>query len=772
MSDNSSTKNSQIKITNEDALYFHKKDGKPGKVSVLPTKPLMTQRDLSLAYSPGVAVPCLEIEKNPAAAYEYTAKGNYVAVISNGTAVLGLGNLGALASKPVMEGKAVLFKRFADIDSVDIEVDTEDPDEFINAVRYLGPSWGGINLEDISAPNCFIIEQKLKEVMDIPIFHDDQHGTAIITAAGLINAAHITKRKFEDMVVVSNGAGAASIACIELLKAMGVKHENVILCDRQGVIYEGRKEGMNQWKAAHAIKTNARTLTDALKGADVFLGLSVKDAVSKEMVKGMAKNPIIFAMANPDPEIRPEDVHEVRKDAIMATGRSDYPNQVNNVMGFPYIFRGALDVYASEINEDMKIAAAKALAELAREPVPDEVSAAYAGRKMQYGPEYIIPVPFDPRLIATIPVAVAKAAMDSGVARKPIEDFESYKRDLRARLNPTANSLNFIFERLHSNPKTVVFSEGEEEKIIRAAALWRDNGYGKPILVGREKQILQQMAEIGVDPKGIEIQNAAKTNKTNRNDVYIDFLYKRNQRDGYLYRDCVRMVKNDRNIFAACMVQCGDADAMVTGLTRNYYDSLDDVCKVVGTQKDKVLFGMSIMIAKGKTVFISDTIVNELPKPCELANIAVQTADEARKMGHDPRLAVLSFSSFGNLKRGRSDEMREVVDILDTMKVDFEYDGEMSADVALNPELMALYPFSRLSGPANVLLMPALHSANISSKLLQELGGGTLIGPVLVGLEKPIQIVRNGASVSEILNIAAIAAIDSMEETEDKKKKK
>jgi malate dehydrogenase (oxaloacetate-decarboxylating)(NADP+) len=755
-----SEKSKGTAITDEDALYFHKRDGKPGKVAVLPTKPLMTQRDLSLAYSPGVAVPCLEIDKDESKAYEYTSKGNYVAVISNGTAVLGLGNLGALASKPVMEGKAVLFKRFADIDSVDIEVDTEDADEFINAVKYLGPTWGGINLEDIKAPECFIIEQKLKELMDIPIFHDDQHGTAIITAAGLINAAHITGRKFKDMKIVVNGAGAASIACVELVKAMGVQHDNVILCDSRGVIYEGREDGMNQWKSAHAAKTKARSLGDAMKGADIFLGLSVKDAVSKDMVKSMAKKPIIFAMANPDPEISPEEVAEVRSDAIVATGRSDYPNQVNNVMGFPYIFRGALDVRATTINDEMKIACAQALADLAREHVPDEVMTAYSGRKMQYGPGYIIPVPFDPRLIYTIPPAVAQAAMDSGVAKQPIQDMEGYKRELSARLNPTANSLNLILDRLHANPRDIVFSEGEEEKVIRAAAIWRRQGYGTAKLVGREGHILKKMAEMGIDPEGIEIHNAAITDK---NDKYIEFLYKRLGREGYLHRDCVRMVKNDRNVFAACMAQCGDADAMITGLTRNYNDSLDDILKVVNAKPGKMVFGLSMMIAKGKTVFISDTTVNELPTPDELADIAIQTAEEARKMGHVPRVAMLSFSTFGNLVRNRSTEVREVVEILDSCDVDFEYEGEMAADVALNPELMKLYPFSRLSGPANVLIMPALHSANISSKLLQELGGGTVIGPMLIGLEKPVQIVRMGASVSEILNMAALAAVNSMD---------
>jgi malate dehydrogenase (oxaloacetate-decarboxylating)(NADP+) len=754
MSDKSNTP-----ITDADALYFHKKDGKPGKVSMVPTKSLMTQRDLSLAYSPGVAVPCVEIEKDPENAYEYTAKGNYVAVISNGTAVLGLGNLGALASKPVMEGKSVLFKRFADIDSVDIEVDTEDPDEFINAVKYLGPSWGGINLEDIKSPECFIIEEKLKELMDIPIFHDDQHGTAIITLAGLISAVDLTGRSFDTLKVVSNGAGAASIACVELIKSMGVKDENVILCDRTGVIYEGREKGMNQWKSKHAVKTDKRTLEEALDGADVFLGLSVKDAVNKDMVKSMAKNPIIFAMANPDPEILPEHAREARPDAIIATGRSDYPNQVNNVMGFPYIFRGALDVHATEINEEMKIAAAQALADLAKEHVPDEVLAAYAGRKMQYGPEYIIPAPFDPRLIHTIPVAVAKAAVETGVAKKPIKDWDEYERTLKGRLDPTSNSMSMIFDRVSENPRDVVFAEGEEEKVIRAAVLWRDQGYGTPKLVGRKDRILDTMERIGVNPEGIEIHNAAITD---RNEAYIEFLYERLQREGYLRRDCVRMVKNNRNIFAACMVQCGDGDAVISGLTRDYYDTLNDILSVIDVEDGKVLFGMSIMAIQGKTVLISDTTVNELPTPDELADITIETARQAKILGHTPRVALLSFSNFGSLIRERSCEIKEVVDILDEMQVDFEYEGEVSADVALNKELMELYPFCRLSEPANVLIMPALHSANISSKLLKELGGGQLIGPMLIGLEKTAQIVPMGASVSQILNMAALAAIQQI----------
>ncbi len=757
----------KVTITDEEALRFHKRDGKPGKVSMTPTKPLMTQRDLSLAYSPGVAVPCLEIHKDPSKAYDYTAKGNYVAVITNGTAVLGLGNLGALASKPVMEGKSVLFKRFADIDSVDIEVDTTDPDEFINAVKYLGPTWGGINLEDIGAPECFIIEEKLKELMDIPVFHDDQHGTAIICAAGIMNAAEITGRKIKDLKVVLNGAGAAGISCVNLLKLMGVPHENVICCDRSGVIYEGRTEGMNQWKSGLAVNTKARTLKEALKGADVFLGLSSAGAVTKDMVKDMGKQPIIFAMANPVPEILPEEAREACPDAIIATGRSDYPNQVNNVMGFPYIFRGALDVRATTINEEMKLAAAVALAKLAKEAVPDEVLSAYDGRKLEFGPEYIIPVPFDPRLISMVPAAVAKAAMESGVAQKPIEDMEAYKRQLSARLNPTANTMNLLFDRVRSNPKNIIFSEGEEEKIIRAAAHWRDEGYGTPMLVGREDKVLAQMEALGVDPAGITISNAANNPRV---DEYVEFLYSKLHRKGYLKRDCVRLVKTDRNVFASCMLELGDGDAMITGLTRSYYDTLKDVFHVIGSKKGELAFGLSIMLAKGRTVFIADTTVNELPTSEELADIAEAAAREARNLGHEPRVAMLSYSTFGSVRRKRAEDMKEVVDILDARKVDFEYDGEMSPDIALNEELLKLYPFSRLSGPANILIMPALHSANIAYKMLQELGGVTSIGPMLVGLEKPVQVVRSTASVSEILNLAALGAMQASAEDATKQK--
>ena len=748
------------RVTEEEALRFHA-EGKPGKIEIAPTKPLTTQRDLSLAYSPGVAYPCLHIARDPSTAYDYTAKGNIVAVISNGTAVLGLGDLGALASKPVMEGKAVLFKRFADIDSIDLEVDTRDVDEFIGAVRYLGPSFGGINLEDIKAPECFIIEQRLRELMDIPVFHDDQHGTAIIAAAGLINACNLTDRTLKDVKLVVNGAGAASIACIELLKAMGVGHDNVIMCDTKGVIYQGRTEGMNQWKSAHAVKTDARTLSEAMEGADAFFGLSVKGAVTQEMVKKMAKQPIIFAMANPDPEITPEDVKEVRPDALVATGRSDYPNQVNNVLGFPYIFRGALDTRSSTINEPMKIAAAEALAALAREDVPDEVAAAYSGRRLTYGPEYLIPSPFDPRLMSHVPVAVAKAAMASGVARKPIADLAAYARQLSARMNPVTGSLQGIFEAVRAKPKRMVFAEGEEEKVIRAALEFRAADYGLPILIGREERVRATLKSLGLSaPDGLEIHNARLSHA---NKAYTDFLFKRMQRKGFLYRDCQRLVNQDRNVFGACMVAMGDADAMVTGTTRSYAASFEEITRVLDAEPGKRLLGLMMMIARGRTVFIADTTIHELPSPEELADIAEQAAEKARQMGAVPRVALLSFSNFGNPMREKAQRVRQAVDVLDRRKVDFEYDGEMSADVALDFDLMRKsYPFCRLTGPANVLVMPALHTANVASKLLQQLGGGTVIGPILLGLEKPVQIVEMAATVSDIVNLAALAGYDAI----------
>ncbi|MBB4265741.1 NADP-dependent malic enzyme [Roseospira visakhapatnamensis] len=742
-----------------EALLMHA-SGRPGKIEITPSKPLTTQRDLALAYSPGVAAPCLEIARDPATAYDYTARGNLVAVVSNGTAVLGLGNLGALASKPVMEGKAVLFKKFADVDAIDLELDTNDVDEIINCVRFLGPSFGGINLEDIKAPECFIIEQRLQELMPIPVFHDDQHGTAIIVAAGLINACHLTRRTFDDIRIVINGAGAAGVACAELVKFMGVPHNNVLLCDTKGVIHTGRQD-LNQWKSGHAVDTEDRSLTDALAGADVFLGLSVKGAVTPEMVAGMADRPIIFAMANPDPEITPEQVATVRTDAIMATGRSDYPNQINNVLGFPYIFRGALDVRARSINMAMKEAAARAVAQLAREDVPDEVDRAYAGRRLRYGPEYIIPVPFDPRLIYAIPPAVALAAMSSGVATMPIVDMAAYRQQLSARLDPTASTLQAIHATVASHPKRVVFAEGEEEKSVRAAIAFRNGGYGIPILVGREDRIEEVTQAMGLGSlEGIEIYNARVSI---HNQSYTDTLYARMGRQGALYRDVQRWVNQDRNVFGACMVANGDADAMVTGLTRHQHHVLDQIRMCIDPTPGERLMGLTMVVARGRTVFIADTTVHEAPSAREMATIARQAARKARQLGHEPRVALLAYSTFGAPKGRTPAVMREAIRLLDEEHPDFEYEGEMGAHVALDPDLMSLYPFQRLSGPANVLIMPGLHSANISYKLLQKLGGGTVIGPMLLGLSRPVQMTAMDATVSDIVHMAVMAAHQALE---------
>ncbi len=744
-------------FTDEEALAFHAGD-KPGKLEIRATKPMATQRDLSLAYSPGVAVPVRAIAANPDLAYDYTTRRNRVAVISNGTAILGLGDLGALASKPVMEGKAVLFKRFADIDGIDLEVDTSDPDAFVNCVRYLGPTCGGINLEDIKAPDCFIIEERLRELMDIPVFHDDQHGTAIITAAGLINALDLTGRSMRETKVVVNGAGAAGIACLDLMVAMGLPRTNVILCDTKGVIYRGRTQGMNQWKAAYAAETSARTLEEALNGADVFIGLSVRGAVTKEMVRQMAPKPLIFAMANPDPEITPEEVREVREDAIIATGRSDYPNQINNVLGFPYIFRGALDVAARTINEEMKIAAAHALAALAREDVPDEVAAAYRGARPSYGPNYIIPVPFDPRLISRVSSAVAEAAIRSGVARRPIADMDAYRNQLSARLDPSASLFQTITASVRANPKRVVFAEGEEESVIRAAWSFQNSGLGHPILVGREEIIRERMKKLGIESDqalAIRVPHSAAEAAP-----YTEALYRRLQRKGVLYRDCVRMVTNDRNIFAASILAAGDADAMVTGVTRNYTVALNDVRQVLDPKKGQLPVGVTLILSHGRFLLVADTTVHEMPTAEELAEIAVQMAGVCRRFGVEPRVALLAFSTFGFPRGERSERIIEAVEILARRKVNFEYDGEMAADVALNRERMALYPFCRLSDVANVLIMPAIHSASISTKLLQEVGGVTMIGPLLVGLEQSVQIAPLGAKMSEIYNTAVLAAYD------------
>jgi malate dehydrogenase (oxaloacetate-decarboxylating)(NADP+) len=753
-----STRDKETQFTRQEALQYHQQ-GRPGKLEINASKPMSTQRDLSLAYSPGVAVPVKAIAEKPERAYDYTSKGNLVAVISNGTAILGMGNLGALASKPVMEGKAVLFKRFADIDSIDLEVDTEEVDTFINSVRYLGPSFGGINLEDIRAPDCFVIEQQLREMMNIPVFHDDQHGTAIIAIAGLINALHLTGREMKDIKLVVNGAGAAGIASLELVKAMGLPHNQAILCDSRGVIYQGREKGMNQWKSAHAADTPARTLEDAMQGADVFFGLSIAGAVTKEMVKSMAAKPIIFAMANPDPEITPEDVAEVCDDAIMATGRSDYPNQVNNVLGFPYIFRGALDVQASTINDAMKIAAAEALAELARSDVPDQVAAAYQGRRLRYGPEYIIPAPFDPRLISHVSAAVAKAAMDSGVASRPIVDMEGYKARLSERMDPTAGFFHMIFEHLRAAPKRVVFAEGEEEQVVRAASAFAEAGLGTPVLVGREQTVRETMVQAGImrEREEIEIVNARVSE---HNSEYADFLYTRLQRRGYLKRDCQRLVNTDRNIFAACMVAMGHADAMVTGVTRNWENAYQDVRRVLDPKPGHTPIGVSLVQCRGRMVLVADISVHEMPAPIELAYITVEAARVAQRLGFKPRVALLAHSSFGHPTGERGESVREAVKILDDWGVDFEYDGEMAADAALNRKAMSAYPFCRLSDTANVLIMPAVYSASISTKMLQELGGSKVVGPLIVGLNRPVQIAGLGATDNDLVNFAALAGYD------------
>lgn len=741
-----------IQFSEREALLFHS-EGRPGKIEIIASKPLTTQRDLALAYSPGVAVPVQAIADDPATAYDYTAKGNLVAVISNGTAILGMGNLGALASKPVMEGKAVLFKRFADVDSIDIELKTEDVDRFIDAVELMEPSFGGINLEDIKAPECFIIEQTLRERMNIPVFHDDQHGTAIITAAGLINACLLTGRNLGDIKVVVNGAGAAAIACTELMKAMGVRHENVLMCDRTGVITTDR-EGVNQWQSAHAATTDRRTLTEALVGADVFLGLSAAGALKPEMVVDMAPAPIIFAMANPEPEIRPELAKAARPDAIIATGRSDYPNQVNNVLGFPFIFRGALDVRATAVNEEMKIAAARAIAELAREQVPEEVALAY-GKAHSFGPEYIIPAPFDPRLMEVVSMAVAKAAMDSGVATKPILDMAAYRHTLRGRLNPTTSVLTLAYEGARAHPKRVIFAEAEEEVVLRAAIAFRDGGYGTPVLVGRD-DVPDRLRALGVsDPDSFELHNSRNSPLV---PAMVDFLYNRLQRRGYLRRDCERMVNQDRNIFGSLLLQLGEGDAMITGVTRTYSQTLREVRRVIDVADGRTAFGMHLMVGQSHTVFIADTTVNERPSAEELADIAEQTAQVARQMGHEPRVAFLSYSNFGNPKGAFLENIRDAVKVLDGRGVSFEYEGEMAPDVALNPRQLANYPFARLSGPANILIMPGLQSAHISAKLLRELGGDSMIGPMLVGMEKPVQVAPMTSSAGDLVTLAVLAA--------------
>jgi len=745
----------RAKITPEEALAYHL-EPRPGKYDIVASTPMATQRDLSLAYSPGVAVPVQAIADNPGTAYDYTVKGNMVAVVSNGTAILGLGNLGALASKPVMEGKAVLFKRFADVNAIDIELATEDADEIIKAVHLMSPTFGGINLEDIKAPECFIIEQRLKEICDIPVFHDDQHGTAVICAAGLINALEITGKKIADVRIVLNGAGAAGIACLELLKSMGARHENCIMCDTKGVIWQGRTEGMNQWKSAHAVKTDARTLDEAMVGADVFLGVSAKGAVTPAMVASMAENPVIFAMANPDPEITPEEAHAIRADAIVATGRSDYPNQVNNVLGFPYLFRGALDIHARAINDEMKIACARALAALAREDVPDEVAMAY-GRKLSFGRDYIIPTPFDPRLIYVIPPAVARAGMDTGVARRPIIDMKGYEASLKARMDPTASILEGVHARARQAQARMIFAEGDDPRVLRAAVAYQRSGLGKALVVGRENDVREKLEAAGLADavRELEIVNAANTRHL---DQYKDFLYARLQRQGHDREDIHRLAARDRHVFAALMLQHGHGDGLVTGATRKSAHVLSLINHVFNATATDGAVGVTALLHKGRIVLIGDTLVHEWPEPEDLATIAIRAAGVARSLGLDPRVAFVSFSTFGYPVSERATKMHRAPAVLDSMKVDFEYEGEMTVDVALNPEQMRHYPFCRLTGPANILVVPARHSASISVKLMQEMAGATVIGPILTGVKKPIQICTTSATVNDILNMAVMAA--------------
>ena len=741
--------------TDKEALEFHSHK-KPGKIEIVSSKTMTTKRDLALAYSPGVAAPVKAINENPEAAYDYTSKGNLVAVISNGSAILGMGNLGALASKPVMEGKAVLFKRFADIDSIDLEIDSSDVNEIINSIKNFSSTFGGINLEDIAAPDCFVIEQKLKEILEIPVFHDDQHGTAIITTAALINALDVSKKSIDKIKVIVNGAGASAMACANLFKNRGVPQKNITMIDRQGVIYQGRKN-LNQWKSGHAIETKDRTLSDAIKNADVFLGLSAKGALTKDMVKKMAKNPIIFACANPDPEITPEEIEEVRSDAIIATGRSDYPNQVNNLIGFPYIFRGALDVRSKTINEEMKVAAANAIANLAREDVPDEVVAAMGGERPHYGKDYIIPSTFDPRLISVIPAAVAKAAMDSGVARKPIIDFELYKDQLKQRLDPTVTIMQGINSYIKKNQKRIVFADGEDINTLKAAIAFKNSKLGIPILIGKKEKVKEQIKKIGYDENfDIEIVNSKDTEKREK---YVQYLFKKLQREqGMLEWDCDRLVRNDRVVWASCMVACGDADGAVTGNTRRFGASLEKIKQVVNPRAGEIMFGLNLVVHKGKTIFVADTSVHEYPSSEQMSEIAISAARVVRLFGFDPKVAFVSHSTFGQPVTSRTKHIKKAVDILKEKKVDFEFDGDMQPDVALNKEYKNLYPFSNIVGNANILIMPGQHSAAISYKMMKELGDTKVIGPLLIGLGLPIEIAPLRTSTSELINLASIAA--------------
>ena len=752
-------KNKIEHYSEKEALEFHNSI-KSGKIEIISSKPMTTKRDLALAYSPGVAAPVKAISKNPDLAYDYTTKGNLVAVISNGSAILGLGNLGAVASKPVMEGKAVLFKRFADIDSIDIEIDSNNSEEIVNSIKNISKSFGGINLEDIAAPDCFIIEKKLKQLLDIPVFHDDQHGTAIITSAALINACDIANKKIEKIKVVINGAGASAMACAKMFINSGVTKKNITMLDSKGIIHSERKN-LNEWKKVFAIKTKNRSLKDAMKDSDVFLGLSSAGVLKKDMVKVMAKNPIIFACANPDPEIIPEEVEQVRKDAIIATGRSDYPNQVNNLLGFPYIFRGALDVRAKTINEEMKSAAVKAIAYLAKERVPDEVVAAMGGERPVYGKEYIIPSTFDPRLISVIPVAVAKAAIKTGVARKKIKDFNIYSEQLKNRLDPTVAVIQGINNQIKKTQKKVVFADGEDENNLKAAIAFKNSGLGIPILIAKEELVKKKLYEIGYE-ENLDIQIINSTNQKLRK-KYVDYLFKKLQRkEGLLERDCDKLVRNDRVIWGACMVSCGDADALVTGNTRRYSSSLEKVSRVVDARSGEIMFGLNMVVNRGKTIFICDTTVIEYPNAKQLAEMAISAARVVRLFGFDPKVAFLSHSTFGQPTTDRTTRISDAVNLLKEKNVDFKFDGEMQPDVALEDTYKELYPFSQIVGNANVLIMPSLHSAAISFKIIKSMSRAKVIGPLLIGLGQAIEIAPLRSSTSEILNLASVAAYSSV----------
>jgi malate dehydrogenase (oxaloacetate-decarboxylating)(NADP+) len=742
----------------KDSLEYHS-TGRKGKIEVISTKPCQTAEDLSLAYSPGVAQPCLAIQENPEDAYKYTAKGNLVAVVSNGTAVLGLGNLGALAGKPVMEGKGILFKRFADIDVFDIELDTENPDEIIKACQLLEPTFGGINLEDIKAPECFYIEETLKKTMKIPVFHDDQHGTAIISSAALLNALHLVDKKMEDIRIVVNGAGASANSCAKLAIALGVKPNNMIMCDTKGVIYKGRVEGMNPYKELFAAETHFRTLEEAAAGADVLFGLSAKGAFTKEMVASMAPNPIIFAMANPDPEITPEDALAVRKDVMIATGRSDYPNQVNNVLGFPFIFRGALDCRASCINEEMKLAAVKALAQLAREEVPDSVCKAYGNQKFVFGPNYIIPKPFDPRVLLHVAPAIAQAAMDSGVARQPIEDMAKYIEHLESTQGKSKEIMRMIINKAKSDPKTIAFPEGDNEKILRAAKELVEEGIAKPILIGDKIKIEQKMAELNIE-LDVPIIEPADSELT---EGYAEELYSLRQRKGLTQTESLRILRRkSRTHFGSMMVRMGDADALLGGIDTHYPETIRPALEVVGKQQGlSSVHGLYMMVFKKGVYFLADTTVTIDPTAEELAETAILAAEKVRMLDIEPRVAMLSFSNFGSVVHPHARKVRRAVEIVKERAPDLIVEGEMQSDTAVVPDLLEGFTFSKLKNSANILIFPDLNSGNICYKLLHHLGGAEAIGPILMGMSKPIHVLQRGDSVSDIVNMAAIAVVDA-----------